>query len=277
MSDGAVTATRARTAAPRLVATDLDGTLLRSDGTISARTRAVLDAVVAAGVPLVLVTGRAPRSLGPVVAATGHRAVAVCANGAVRWDPAAERALHQQLLPAAVARAVTDDLRAALPGLVFAVERPDRGFGHEPGYTPSRPWPHPPRPVGELVADGAVTVLGHHPTLPPDELLARALPVVAGRAAVTASSSRSFVELNAPGVDKATGLASLAAELGVPAADVVAFGDMPNDLPMLRWAGRAVAVAGAHRDVLAVADEVAAGHDEDGVAEVLARWFPAAP
>ena len=258
---------------PRLVATDLDGTLLRSDGTVSEGTRALLDAVVAAGVPLVLVTGRAPRSMDAVVAATGHRGVAVCANGAVRWDPETGTTLTQTLLGAAVARAVTADLRAALPELVFAVEQPGRGFGHEPGYTPSRPWPAPPRDVTELVADGAVTVLGHHPSLPPDELLARARPVVAGRASVTASSTRSFLELNAAGVDKATGLAALAAELGVDAADVLAFGDMPNDLPMLRWAGRAVAVADAHREVRAAAGEVTTGNDDDGVAGVLARWF----
>ena len=263
-----------KTGPPRLVATDLDGTLLRSDGTVSDRTRSVLAAVAAAGVPLVLVTGRAPRSVGAVVAETGHRGVAICANGAVRWDPASERALSQRLIPADVARAVTDDLRAVLPELVFAAELPGLGFGHEPGYVPSRVWPGTPGPIADVVGVGAVTVLGHHPVLGPDELLARTLPVVAGRLSVTASSSRSFVELNAAGVDKATGLAAFAAELGLAAADVVAFGDMPNDLPMLRWAGHAVAVAGAHPDVLAVADEVAGSNDDDAVAEVLARWFP---
>ena len=104
-----------------------------------------------------------------------------------------------------------------------------------------------------------------------DELLALAVEVLDGQVAVTSSSSEALLEISAAGVTKASALAALAARAGIPAAEVVAFGDMPNDLPMLAWAGRAVAVANAHPEVLAVADEVTASNDEDGVALVLER------
>jgi hydroxymethylpyrimidine pyrophosphatase-like HAD family hydrolase len=79
-----------------------------------------------------------------------------------------------------------------------------------------------------------------------------------------------YVEITAPGVDKASGLAVVAAELGILPADVCVFGDMPNDVPMFQWAGwRRVAVANAHPEVLALADEVTASNDADGVAAWL--------
>ena len=90
---------------------------------------------------------------------------------------------------------------------------------------------------------------------------------------VTFSTGHGLIELSAPGVTKGTGLAGVATELGVPPADVVAFGDMPNDLPMLQWAGWGVAMANAHPGVLATADEITAPNSEDGLALVLERWF----
>jgi hydroxymethylpyrimidine pyrophosphatase-like HAD family hydrolase len=82
------------------------------------------------------------------------------------------------------------------------------------------------------------------------------------------------MEISASGVSKAVALSRLADELGVPADEVVAFGDMPNDVPMLGWAGHAVAVANAHPDVLAAADEITASNDDDGVAQVIERLLP---
>jgi HAD superfamily hydrolase (TIGR01484 family) len=118
-----------------------------------------------------------------------------------------------------------------------------------------------------------VKLLARHEELGSDELLAAARAAVGAGATLTHSSNDGLLEISAADVSKASGLASLAAELGVPAAETVAFGDMPNDLPMLAWAGHGVAVANAHPEVLAAADEVTASNDDDGVAEVLARWF----
>jgi len=126
-------------------------------------------------------------------------------------------------------------------------------------------------PAEEILDRPAAKLLARHPRMACDELLALAVEVLDGQVAVTSSSKEALLEISAPGVTKASALAALAARAGIPAAEVVAFGDMPNDLPMLAWAGRAVAVANAHPEVLAVADEVTASNDEDGVALVLER------
>jgi HAD superfamily hydrolase (TIGR01484 family) len=90
---------------------------------------------------------------------------------------------------------------------------------------------------------------------------------------VTYSTNNGLIEISAAGVTKASGLAWVCSRLAVTAEKVVSFGDMPNDVPMLEWAGHGVAMANAHDDLLAVADEVTAPNSEDGVAQVLERWF----
>ena len=260
---------------PRLVATDLDGTIVRSDGSISDRTRDALARVEAAGAVLVLVTGRPPRWMPPIVEALGHRGLAVCANGALVYDLHTEQVVRHSLMTAEDAADVIEALRRDVPGIAFAVERHDTGFAHESSYRPR--WdsaqPKSVAPVEQLVADGVVKLLARHSEMSADELLAAAHRSVAGLGTLTHSSTDGLLEISATGVSKATGLASLAEEHGVDPAQVVAFGDMPNDLPMLAWAGRGVAVANAHPEVLAAADEVTASNDDDGVAEVLDRWF----
>ena len=128
-------------------------------------------------------------------------------------------------------------------------------------------------PVEELTAGGVVKLLVRHEEMTGDELLAAARAALGDLAETTHSSADGLLEISAAGVSKASGLAAFADERGLGPADVVAFGDMPNDLPMLAWAGHAVAMANAHADVLAVADEITGHHDEDGVAQVLERWF----
>ncbi len=260
--------------APRLVATDLDGTVVRSDGTIAARTREVIARVEAAGVPFVMVTGRPPRWMAQIVEMTGHRGLAVCANGALVYDLHTERVVERFLLEAEAAVDVAAALREALPDIAFAVETPDLLFAHESGYRPTYEVPgNHALPVDELVREGVVKLLARHPELGGDELLAAGRAAIGDRATLTHSSGDGLLEISAAGISKATGLAALAQEHGVQAADVVAFGDMPNDLPMLSWAGRGIAVANAHAEVLEVADEVTASNDDDGVAQVLERWF----
>jgi len=265
---------------PRLVATDLDGTIVRSDGTISDRTRRALTAVEDSGAMLVFVTGRPPRWMPQIVEATGHRGIAVCANGALIYDLHTATVVRHDLLSAAAIRAVVEALRRDAPGIAFAVERHETGFAHEPAYRPR--WdgadPKAVRPLDELYDDGVVKLLARHDGMNADELLAAAHASVGELASLTHSSTDGLLEISACGVSKASGLAALAREYGIDPVDVVAFGDMPNDLPMLAWAGRGFAVANAHPEVLALADEVTASNDEDGVAQVLDRWFrPAVP
>jgi len=260
---------------PSVVATDLDGTIVRSDGTISPRTRDALGLATAAGATVVIVTGRPPRWMHDIAVQTGHRGLAVCANGALVYDLETETIVETHPLGVDVARSLVESLRAEIPGLGFAVETVDSQFGHEPAYRPR--W----STDGAIVADletllsaPLAKLLARHEGLDSDELLRRARAVVGESVATMTHSSRDgLLEISAAGISKATTLASVVARSGRAASDVVAFGDMPNDLPMLAWAGQSVAVANAHPEVLAVVDEVTASNDDDGVAIVLERLY----
>jgi HAD superfamily hydrolase (TIGR01484 family) len=257
----------------RLVATDLDGTIVRSDGTISVRTARALQAAEDSGLIVVLVTGRPPRWMGQVAAATGHTGVAICANGALLYDLHTETVVAERLLGPDQLRSIAGRLREDVPGLLFAVEY-GMDFAHEPGYEHAWEIGVPQVRVGPPLAildRPAAKLLARHPTLEPDELLARAVGILGADATVTHSSTRALLEISAYGVTKASALAALAESAGVAPAEVVAFGDMPNDLAMLAWAGHPVAVANAHPRVLANADEVTESNDADGVALVIER------
>jgi len=263
----------------RLAATDLDGTLLRTDGSVSRRTREAMAAAEAAGLLLALVTGRPPRWMAPVAEMTGHRGVAVCANGALLYDLHTETVLSSSLLTVQAQLKVVAALREAVPGLSFAAEYAP-GFGHEPEYRHGWELGEVEVRVGrieEILDRPATKLLARHPSMDCDELLALATRLLGADVAVTSSSHEALLEIAAPGVTKASALASLAGRSGISAAEVVAFGDMPNDLPMLAWAGRGIAVANAHPEVLALADEVTASNDEDGVALVLERLVSGRP
>lgn len=257
-----------------LVATDLDGTIVRSDGTISARTREALRRVEQAGALVVFVTGRPPRWLSPVAAATGHRGLAICANGAYVYDLHDESIVDEHVMQMEVALDVVRRLREGLPELAFAVERRDV-FGHEPAYLPR--WEVPEgtlvAAIEALVSEPVAKLLARHDSLSPDELLAQARAIVGELATLTHSSREGLLEVSAAGVSKASTLETFCLERGIASREVIAFGDMPNDLPLLAWAGRAVAVANAHPEVLAAVSEVCASNDADGVAQVLERLF----
>jgi hydroxymethylpyrimidine pyrophosphatase-like HAD family hydrolase len=264
----------------RLVASDLDGTLLRPDETVSERTREAIMAVRRAGITLVLVTGRPPRALAPIAARIGVGGIAICANGAVVWDLDAGTMVDVTPLAADLAAGLVRELREAIPGVLFAVEL-EHGFGREAGWTDGT---GPPRPrlveretpevleadALELVTGPVVKLLVRHPTLPFPEVARRARQAVGEHAVVTWAGTR-LLEISAAGVTKAWALERLCARLGVRRQEVLALGDMENDLPMLAWAGHSVAVANAQPDVLDAADEVTASNLDDGVALVLER------
>ena len=260
---------------PRLVASDLDGTLLRSDGTGSKRTAAALRAVQAAGVRTVLVTARPPRWLDDLAHLVGDGGVAICGNGAFVYDVPHRTVLsHKGIEPESVA-AIIDDLRRELPGVTFAAERAT-GFALEEAYESQHPVPVD-AVRGPIADDGDPVgkLLGRHPTMSEDEFRERVAEVVGDRGIVAYSGAGGLAEISAPGVTKAAALESWCDGLGIGAEDVWAFGDMPNDLPMIVWAGTAFAVANAHPDVIAAADHVCPSNDEDGVAQVLERLLDA--
>ncbi|HKE97560.1 MAG TPA: HAD family hydrolase [Actinomycetes bacterium] len=258
----------------RLVASDLDGTLLGPDGEVSARTRAVLRRLGEAGITVVVVTGRPPRWIRGLLDDDVVHELVICANGAVVYDPGAGRVVTTDPLPAAVAARLVARLRERAPGVTFAVET-----GEELRCELQHPL-HGGGPGGtgdalDLVRGPVCKLIAHAPDGRVEALHALAVEL-AGEEAVATVSGFELVEISAAGVTKAFALERLCGELGVAAAEVIAFGDMPNDLPMLAWAGHGVAVGNAHPAVLARADEVAASNADDGVAEVLERLLPAA-
>lgn len=267
---------------PRLVASDVDGTLLDPLEAVTDRTAAAVARVTATATPFVLVSGRPPRWIPVVARKAGVDGLAVCANGAVLYDVGADRVLGAHTLDPMLLHDVAGALTSALPGARLAVERvgerahslDGREFVIDEEY--EHPWPGDrmvAAPRAELLGHPAVKLLVREHGMTSDELAAIAVDLLGDAVDVTFSSSIGMLEISAPGVTKATGLAEVAARLGVSAAEVVAFGDMPNDVPMLEWAGLGVAMGNAHPAALAAADEVTAPNGEDGVAQVLERWF----
>lgn len=283
----------------RLIASDLDGTLLLPDGSVGARTRASLDALRDSDVDLVIATGRPPRWIAPVVEMTGHRGVGIAANGGVVLDLADGHVTEIFAIDQDTALAAVDRIRAALPGVVFAVERARPGgrlaptggssydaldatladateFALADGYTPRWPVPRETHvaPIEELVAMGDVVKILVRPgdalDIDPDDFLAIGVPALEGLVEVThAGFGDALLEISAPGVSKATTLERVAAAEGHGALHVVATGDGPNDLPMLAWAGGSYAVANAHPEVLELASHVIPSNADEGVADLI--------
>ncbi|MBO0829129.1 MAG: HAD family phosphatase [Streptosporangiales bacterium] len=257
---------------PRLVATDLDGTLLRSDGTVSPATAETLDAIELAGVDVVFVTGRPPRWMTALADGVGAHGVAVCSNGALIVDLKNAEILRSRLLEPPLLAEVVGTIRRELPHVFFGVEY-GWDFAAEPGYRATEV-AATLASTADVVARPVAKLLVKDRGGDADGLLAELTELVGELVTCTHSGLGSgLAEISAAGVTKASGLAELCAERGIQAADVAAFGDMPNDLPMLAWAGRPYAVANAHPDVLAAVPGRAPANDDDGVARTLRELF----
>ncbi|MFJ6378680.1 HAD family hydrolase [Kitasatospora sp. NPDC092039] len=261
-----------------VVATDLDGTLLRRDLTVSARTRAALARVEAAGARHLVVTGRAAAGCRTLLGRLDYRGLAVCGQGAQLYDVGADRLLSSAALHGPTVRALVGRIAEQAGPLKLAVVT--AGLAGEFIVTPGfegrvrHGWRLAERP-SDLWEQPVDKVLIRHEELGDDELAALAHRVCAQEVTVT-HSGEGLVELLPAGISKASGLAAAAALLGFEAADTIAFGDMPNDIPMLEWAGHGVAMGNGHAELRRRADETAPGHEEDGVAVVLERLFPPA-
>ncbi|MEV6834429.1 HAD-IIB family hydrolase [Streptomyces sp. NPDC051133] len=265
---------------PRLIATDLDGTLLRDDKSVSPRTVAALAAAEEAGIEVFFVTGRPARWMDVVSDHVHGHGLAICGNGAAVVDLHGGPGAHWFVKVRELARENALDsvrlLREAAPGTVFAVEQ-TYGFHQEPDYPKlHREIPDHLLPAEKLLApDGpgadqpVLKILAYHPDLDPDAFLTLARIAVRDRANVTRSSPSALLELSGPAVSKASTLALCCAERGISHEEVVAFGDMPNDVEMLTWAGQSYAMGNAHPDVIAAASGRTVANNEDGVAVVI--------
>ncbi|MFF4224602.1 HAD family hydrolase [Streptomyces abikoensis] len=260
----------------RLIATDLDGTLLRSDDTVSERTRAALASATAAGAAHIVVTGRTVAWTRHILDALDYRGLAVCGQGAQVYHAGEHRLLTSVTLDRRLAALALAKIEAEVGPLRLAASRDgmDGDVLVGPGYR-LQEGPLPVVPINEaseLWAAPLNKVYLQHPTLDDDALAEVARAVAGGFVGVTMAGS-GIVELLPLGLSKATGLSLAARRLGVKAADTIAFGDMPNDVPMFGWAAHGVAMANAHPELKAVADEVTASNEEDGIAVVLERLF----
>lgn len=267
---------------PLLIATDVDGTLLDHDELVTPRTKAAVQAAVDAGTKFVLATGRPPRWIPPVVEALGFAPVAVCANGAVLYDSATDRILSAQTLSIEVLTQLAEVATRVIPGAGLAVERVGRSahdaatpqFLSSPGY--EHAWLNPDNTevsLDDVLSAPAVKLLIRKAGMPSADMAAALAPHVGIEGDLTYSTNNGLVEVVPLGVSKATGVDEIARPLGITAEDVIAFGDMPNDIPMLLWAGHGVAMGNAHPEAKAAADEVTTSNIDDGLARVLERWW----
>ena len=263
----------------RLIATDLDGTLLRPDLSVSPRTCAALDAARAAGIGVVPVTARQPRGLRLIAGAAGFTEWALCGNGAHGLHLGTGETLFGAHVEEDVQRALARLLTERVPGVLFvSVRQGGEVFVAQAGYADLAHFEdhkRHPHEMGtfsleEVVAQPSLKFIVRHPELTPRELLAQVRALELPGFAVTHSGAP-FLEVLAQGVSKAWGLERLCAHLGVDRSEVLAFGDAPNDAEMLAWAGRGVAMAHAEPEAKAAADELTLTNEEDGVAVVIER------
>lgn len=263
----------------RLVATDLDGTLLRDDRSVSPRTRAALGAVREAGVLVVPVTARQPVGVRHIAAEAGFTEWAVCSNGALGVHLTTGERLFEEPIAVAAQQRLVAALAEQVPGLLHvSVRDGGEGFVAQEGYAALASFEDHKRDVSsmhghelaEVLAEPSLKLVVRHPDLGVHQLLEAARALGHDDVALTHSGAP-FLEVMAASVSKAWGVARLCERLGIEADEVVAFGDAPNDVELLAWAGHGVAVANAVPEAVAVADEVTASNEQDGVALVLER------
>ncbi|MGW2049275.1 HAD family hydrolase [Streptomyces sp. NPDC001858] len=257
----------------RLIATDLDGTLLRSDGSVSQRTRDALAAATAAGAAHIVVTGRAVPWTRPILEDLDYRGLAVCAQGAQVYDAGEDRLLTSVTLDRQLAGVALAKIEAEVGPLHLAASRD--GLAGDvlvgPGYTVTGTLPSTPfTDASDLWSAPLNKIYIQHPELS-DDALAEAARQAAGGFVTVAMAGEGIVELLPLGLSKATGLSLAARRLGLKATDTIAFGDMPNDIPMFGWSSYGVAMANAHEELKAVANETTSSNEDDGIAVVLER------
>lgn len=258
---------------PKLIASDLDGTIVAHYGEISQRTINAFRAAHDLGIEIYFVTGRPPRWMPEIKEAFGI-GKAICGNGAMLYDLHNDKVLEEWLIPVENQLETITRLREAIPPISFAVEA-HRYFHREKKYVPRYD-------VGldnvgvedieEVMIAPALKILARcsDQEFSSDEMLDIARRELDGIVTVTHSNPHdSLIEISAYGVSKGATLAKVAGRLGIDASDCVSFGDNPNDFSMLEWCGRSYAMADGHPDGKLHAKSVAAAHTDDGVAQII--------
>jgi hypothetical protein len=267
---------RVRRGLPKLIATDLDGTLVRSDDTVSRYTHDVLERVRAAGIRVVGATGRGPRLIDLTrrdIPSADYLVMGAGARVVDLTDPADLLVLRDERFDGTALGALLAALEAEvgpLSVLIEAGDHPEAALWGDPDPSWRYPVAIEARIRAECLDGPVIKGFARHDVYDADDLLARARRVVPPSMGTITQAGMGYIEISPPGCDKATGLAVVADAIGVDPADILVFGDMPNDLPMFAWAGFGrVAVATAHPEVIAAADHVTLSNDADGVALYL--------
>lgn len=269
--------------APRLIASDIDGTLLDRNHRVPRRNRDAVARAVQQGAYFALSTGRPFRWIAPVLEQLPVRPVCVTSNGAVLYDSAEDRVMSaHELSPAALAE-VVDVAQTVLGTVGFGAERAGGSLADavEDLFVVERHYSENALfegfgvvSMGELVGQPAVKFLIRNTDYSAPELYELIAPHIDPELAhLTYSMQEGILEVAAPDVTKRRGVEWLAQHIGVAQQETIAFGDMPNDIEMLTWAGCGVAMENAHPEVKAAADAVTVANHQAGVAKVLERWF----
>ena len=260
---------------PKLIGTDLDGTIVAHYGFISERTKIAFTAANAAGIHIYFVTGRPIRWM-TEIKENFNFGLGICGNGAMLYDFLNEKILEEWLFSVEAQLETVKRLRAVIPPVTFAVEV-NQQFAREKKYVPR--WDIGADNVGvdeieEVITAPALKILARcqNSEFSSDEMLVLASKELAGIATVTHSNSTdSLLEISADGVSKGATLSKMASRHGLTADDCVTFGDNPNDFSMLTWASRSWAMADGHPDLMKHAKYQTDAHQEDGVAKVIER------
>ena len=260
---------------PKLIGTDLDGTIVAHYGFISERTKIALAAAHKAGIHIYFVTGRPIRWM-VEIKNNFDFGLGICGNGAMLYDFKNEKVLEEWLFSVENLLESVKRLRKVIPPISFAVEIGEN-FHREKNYVPR--WDADAEHVGlekiEIAVTGpALKLLARCSAaeFTSDQMLEIASRELSSIATVTHSNSAdSLLEISAYGVSKGITLSRIAARHGLTAADCVTFGDNPNDFSMLSWADRSWAMADGHPDLMKYAKFQTDAHQEDGVAKVIER------
>jgi Cof subfamily protein (haloacid dehalogenase superfamily) len=257
---------------PRLIGCDLDGTLVARDNEVSPRVAAALAATVAAGIPVVAVTGRPWQWV--LDLARQHRLLplSVVSNGAALLEVGSGRVEHNGLADGSVVGLMAR-IRTAVPGITFAIDTTEALYAEPAFQDELYRGQHVVEDLVPLAERDVVKLVMRKEGLDGPDLVRLLDDEVLAGAALPYAGFGGWVELLASGVSKASGLSVVAARLGVEPADVWAVGDEWNDVPMFEWAGHAVAMGNAPAHVKAAADRVVATAAADGVADLLEGLF----
>lgn len=255
---------------PRAIASDLDGTLLDDTGSLTPYTSGVLRAAKRRGVAIVAATSRPPRALSQWEQLGSCLDAAFCCTGAIVYTPSNRTIEYTQILDVSLAFATAAIIKATMPGITVAVET-GIGLVAQTGYLTDITEDRVVVDSLEAVFDASshiVKLLIYDP-VGADALLDIARTARLPGVEVSHSGRSGPLEISAAGVTKAAALAAWCSSSGIDGTQVVAFGDMPNDVPMLTWAGTSYAVANAHPEVVTAADFTCGSNNEDGVAATL--------